>query len=835
MAAASSSRTDRFEAVVQQLQDEGLFEADTHRSKLACSRELPDCSFCAEHNHECVYTKVIRTPLTRKNLDAAEKRIATLEALLQRFRASSGDSDPTPEVDDDVGPRGAAASVKNEAQTASLPPAPAPPRSEPSLSSPVQIPARSVSQPAHSVSSMAYAAIPGPARSDMQESTQQDATTPAEHGDGTGSLTVEEGGGGGGYLGSISGAALLHFLQNAADVKIEARSATKSAASPASTSASHTAVTADQADKFVDAYFRVFHTMYPVVHEATFRAQLAEIVPRPSGAAWKLLHLVILGIGSMCMLGDVGEQEPTLIFYERAAQSVSTATFESTSLTGIQAFILLANFAQKLNHTAAGAVFLGIALRMSINFGLHTEASARGLSPFEQELRRRVWWTLFCFDCGAQLTFGHPSTMLTQGVDVATLVNVNDATFTPAAKTRPTGSTLPTSNSSIIYQTYFHQVANSIVHTLTTSAPDTVTASMALHLCHDLDVLESTLPAYYCHREPKWFDFGRQMFFWRTLNLRMLVLRSTFLRVALAGSEPVSVDEERAWQKCLSCASQVIRSVQRFTDEQPRSCMEWWYCLHFVFPAIFIVLIALRVRPTHADASREWLKTIQFAANTVERVQFSLLKGLAQRCLTIITAVANVPQQVDVAPSDMDPFGLARHHQQMQQQRQRRRVQSSASTTDDNSTVVGDDRNAAALPHVAVDADFAGFLEMLAAPGNVGVGAIGFTAAPPAEATTSYYSAQQPGQSATAARAHLTPQPHFHPGSSTQGGMYHQSAPTQPAPQHQAHQAHAGHHQHYAVAPSSHALPGNAIGGGGGLMMGDLDALLSYFAPAMTP
>lgn len=66
-----------------------------------------------------------------------------------------------------------------------------------------------------------------------------------------------------------------------------------------------------------------------------------------------------------------------------------------------------------------------------------------------------------------------------------------------------------------------------------------------------------------------------------------------------------------------------------------------------------------------AEASGEWLTTVQQAATTVERVQHPLLKGLATRCLTIITAVA---------PSD---------------------------------------RNA---PDAPLDADFASFLEMLAAP-----------------------------------------------------------------------------------------------------------------------
>lgn len=37
------------------------------------------------------------------------------------------------------------------------------------------------------------------------------------------------------------------------------------------------------ADKtaFVDAYFQLYHTQYPLVHEPTFRAQWSEVIPRP--------------------------------------------------------------------------------------------------------------------------------------------------------------------------------------------------------------------------------------------------------------------------------------------------------------------------------------------------------------------------------------------------------------------------------------------------------------------------------------------------------------------------------------------------------------------------
>jgi len=40
--------------------------------------------------------------------------------------------------------------------------------------------------------------------------------------------------------------------------------------------------TYDESATFVDYYFVLYQAQYPVVHEATFRAQWNEIVPRPA-------------------------------------------------------------------------------------------------------------------------------------------------------------------------------------------------------------------------------------------------------------------------------------------------------------------------------------------------------------------------------------------------------------------------------------------------------------------------------------------------------------------------------------------------------------------------
>lgn len=95
-----------------------------------------------------------------------------------------------------------------------------------------------------------------------------------------------------------------------------------------------------------------------------------------------------------------------------------------------------------------------------------------------------------------------------------------------------------------------------------------------------------------------------------------------------------------------------------------------------MIPSTFLPLIALRVRPS-SPVAIEWLEVVQSAKSILERIPHALLKPLATRCLTIITAVANLSEGNRPHP----------HHPEFQQQQP-----------------------------ALLDADFTNFLEMLAGP-----------------------------------------------------------------------------------------------------------------------
>lgn len=76
---------------------------------------------------------------------------------------------------------------------------------------------------------------------------------------------------------------------------------------------------------------------------------------------------------------------------------------------------------------------VGLALRIATSMGLHRDGSEFGLSPFESEIRRRLWWHLMLIDIRTSEDFAsNPSPYRTNSVRAP--VNLDDKDMDPKSK-----------------------------------------------------------------------------------------------------------------------------------------------------------------------------------------------------------------------------------------------------------------------------------------------------------------------------------------------------------------------------------------------------------------
>lgn len=179
-----------------------------------------------------------------------------------------------------------------------------------------------------------------------------------------------------------------------------------------------------QLEPFVEAYFSLYHRSYPIVHEATFRAQFMEVIPRPNGKYWQVLLFVVAATGAF-----TASTQPTdvdLGLFKAAKERLSVDMLETGNLILVQALTLISNYMQKRNKPNSGYNYMGLARRIAMGIGLHKEFPTWDASLFTTEMRRRVWHCLYIFDVGAIITFSRPLDFPDEGIDVELPMNVHD-------------------------------------------------------------------------------------------------------------------------------------------------------------------------------------------------------------------------------------------------------------------------------------------------------------------------------------------------------------------------------------------------------------------------
>ncbi|ODQ64232.1 hypothetical protein NADFUDRAFT_83788 [Nadsonia fulvescens var. elongata DSM 6958] len=407
-------------------------------------------------------------------------------------------------------------------------------------------------------------------------------------------------------------------------------------------------------DTLVDAYFTFYHTSYPFIHEATFRAQYNKLLPRPKEEVWQILFNTVLALGSWCINHENSSAD--LIFYHNAKSYMNSYMFESGSLPMVQALTLLSNYAQKRDKPNSGWNYLGLAVRMALGLGLHREFSSWKSSPLKQEMRRRLWWGLYIFDAGAAVTFGRPINLPSRNIaDIKEVLNVPDNHLTIESESLPPAVAGPTIYSGLIAQTQFALASNEIYNRLISKPSPT--AEEVLYLDKRIDEFINKLPIYFQeeHQDdngPHWLVFTQYKLGWRYRNLRIILFRPFILqRILSEGEKPMPMNmngtaEKECRRACLKNAHDTITSVERFVLNQERSIISVWYALYFLFQASLIPLICICSEPD-SEHAREWLNDIE---RTKEILEILATKNrLAYRFLEVINRIKEQYMKTDNA------------------------------------------------------------------------------------------------------------------------------------------------------------------------------------------
>ncbi|KAI9370734.1 fungal-specific transcription factor domain-containing protein [Aspergillus egyptiacus] len=619
--------------------------------KSKCSKERPTCAQCKQLNKECNYSpKITRSPLTRQHLTYVEERLQAFEAALGRL-FPGGDLDAT------------VRSLLHDQE------------SLPKTSS------TSKSSSRQSTPAKAEAGRHEPAPETLPQQADgfdwaENRITLGDLTDGMAALSIKPEGAG--YFGASSSVVPLRaLLKHGFDLNIPpgtskpADSSDNSDRIPLKSQLLNIAPSGVVEQAFMDAFFLNYHTSYPFVHEATFRAQFHEQLPRPHGPAWQVLLNTILALGAWCIGDDNSDLDIT--FYQEARSRLQRmSVFEAGNLTLVQALLFLSNYAQKRNKPNTGWNFLGLAVRMSMSLGLHKEFHGWKISLLQREIRRRLWWGVYIFDSGAAKTFGRPILLPEDSVmDVKHVLNIHDEALTTTTTALPPDVNEPTLYSGMIAQAKFHMLTNSVYQRLISSPSPTPEETLSLE--KPMEEWYNGLPDYI--KQPELssvsdnFALVRNRLLWRDWNLRILIYRPILLRWASrrwtpnTSTEPEDPFEADCRMLCLRNARLTISSIADFVNNHLVTRLGAWYILYFLFQAGLIPTILLMTDPTSVDAPT-WLQEIE---STKTLLLYPSLSNnhLAGRCLDVLNRLTS-PVYSTTPTSSSGSVGGPQGHQQPQ-------------------------------------------------------------------------------------------------------------------------------------------------------------------------
>ncbi|KAI1772142.1 fungal-specific transcription factor domain-containing protein [Hypoxylon cercidicola] len=185
----------------------------------------------------------------------------------------------------------------------------------------------------------------------------------------------------------------------------------------------------------VDPLVKILHvpSMNKTIRE--LRSNMNDISPGLEALMFAIYYASITSMEEEEVKVNFGADKGQLINKYRFAteQALAKANFLVTSeLVVVQAFTLFLVLVRRYDDTRFAWTLTGLAIRISQSLGIHREGTKfDDLSPFDVEMRRRLWWAICILDLRSAEDQGTELTIAERTYDTQFPLNINDADITP--------------------------------------------------------------------------------------------------------------------------------------------------------------------------------------------------------------------------------------------------------------------------------------------------------------------------------------------------------------------------------------------------------------------
>ncbi|KAJ9136651.1 All development altered-3 [Pleurostoma richardsiae] len=375
----------------------------------------------------------------------------------------------------------------------------------------------------------------------------------------------------------------------------------------------------------VDPLVKILHipTMNKLIRE--IRTDLDNLTPSTEALMFSIYYSAITSLEDEDVTLNFGVEKPVLISRYRFAleQALAKAEFLTTSdIVTLQAFVIFLILVRRHDDTRFAWTLTGLVIRISQSIGLHRDGTAfPGLTPFQIEERRRLFWAIAVLDLRSAEDQGTDLTIMDRTFDTRLPLNINDSDIDPSAIEFPPERDTPTDMTFSLVRYEICALARRM---------HTVTSALAPVCPRDADSTleqrERMLLDTFKHVEEKYLkDSSAETnpVYWVAANIaRVIVAKMTLIIYQPVlfpgpGDEDLSGDvRDRLFNAAID-----IFEYSHVLNTDPR-CRNWrWlFQTYTQWHALAYILMEVSRRPWSATAERAWaaLNTVFFSPKPLE-------------------------------------------------------------------------------------------------------------------------------------------------------------------------------------------------------------------------
>ncbi|KAF7553478.1 hypothetical protein G7Z17_g3603 [Cylindrodendrum hubeiense] len=300
-----------------------------------------------------------------------------------------------------------------------------------------------------------------------------------------------------------------------------------------------------------------------------------------------------------------GAEQSALVarFRHGADNSIARSKLmETDDILTLQTFVLYLVLLRSLDPKYSWSL-TGLAARLTQSLGMHRDGSTLNLTPFDTEMRRRLWWSICILDTPASEDHAcSPSLMELSSFDSKPPLNINDSEIYPGMTEYPVESTDMTDMSFTVVRCWASDMWRMMIDTRRTH-PDTGKNFMSMTITEkeawidkQHEDITNRLSGNKSSRES--LHYLTSAFIATIIcDLRLLVFNPLKPEISLTEQQ-----KQRVFRDAIECMTQ---SYKLRTD--PR--VEQWAWLtrgYNEWRAFAIVLSELSSRPLARDADKAW-------------------------------------------------------------------------------------------------------------------------------------------------------------------------------------------------------------------------------------